>query len=198
MPLRRAPPPMRIGALPSSVSTRAPMARSGAAMRSMGRLRSEASPVSSTSKDCPASSPVMSRMPVPELPRSSGRAGGWRPRGPTPSTCSVPSPSARIGTPSASSACHVAVQSSPLRNPRTTVGPSAIAPSIRERWEMDLSPGTAMTPPMRSTGRATKCRAPPPPGLLLGEPAFTARPSDRPRGPGTGSPGARLPPAPAA
>src|SRR6185295_603211 len=62
----------------------------------------------------------------------------------------------RIDTPSASIAAWVARQSSLARNPCTTVRPSAIAPSINARCEMDLSPGTAIVPPTRSTGSARK------------------------------------------
>lgn len=37
-------------------------------------------------------------------------------------------------------------QSSPVKNPLTWVIPFDIAPSITERWEIDLSPGTVIVP----------------------------------------------------
>ena len=58
------------------------MSLSGAATRSIGRWRSDASPVSSLSNGCPASSPISSRIPVPELPRSRTLAGARSPRAP--------------------------------------------------------------------------------------------------------------------
>jgi len=36
--------------------------------------------------------------------------------------------------------------SSPRRNPLTVVVPLAIDPNMMERWEMDLSPGTEISP----------------------------------------------------
>ena len=65
-------------------SMRAPIVRSGAATRSIGRCCSDASPVSSLSNAWPASKPVSSRMPVPELPRSSTREAARRPAEPHP------------------------------------------------------------------------------------------------------------------
>ncbi len=49
----------------------APMSRSGAATRSMGRFCSEESPVSTEVNFCPASRPMDRRMAVPALPMSS-------------------------------------------------------------------------------------------------------------------------------
>jgi hypothetical protein len=46
----------------------------------------------------------------------------------------------------ARNAAMVAKLSSPRRNPLTVVTPLAIAPSIIERCEMDLSPGTPISP----------------------------------------------------
>ncbi len=50
-------------------------------MRAMGRRRSDASPVSSETKGCAASTPASMRMVEPELPQSSGALGpaGSRP-----------------------------------------------------------------------------------------------------------------------
>ena len=69
MPFSVWPPWIRTGGRPPSpVSMRAPISRSGPATRSMGRLESDSSPVSSVSNAWPASRPVSSRMEVPELP----------------------------------------------------------------------------------------------------------------------------------
>ena len=66
----RPPPSIVSGALvePSTPETAAPMARSGASTRSMGRWRIDASPSSTDPNGSPASRPASSRMPVPELP----------------------------------------------------------------------------------------------------------------------------------
>ena len=37
-------------------------------------------------------------------------------------------------------------QSAPSRNPSSSVVPSAMAPNMMPRWEMDLSPGTVSSP----------------------------------------------------
>ena len=135
---------------------RAPMSLSGAATRSIGRWRSEASPVSSLSNGCPASSPISSRIPVPELPRSRTLVGARSPRAPAPSIRTKPSGLRSMATPMASRAPWVARQSSLARKPCTTVVPSAIAPSISARCEMDLSPATVIRPPMCVVGTARK------------------------------------------
>jgi hypothetical protein len=67
-------------------TTVAPMRRSGAATRSIGRLRSDASPVMTDQKGWPASTPTRSLAPVPELPQSITFSGSVSPSGPRPST----------------------------------------------------------------------------------------------------------------
>ena len=69
------PPVTEIGAWPSSVRTAAPIDRSGAATRSIGRLRRLASPTSALGNGAAARSPASSRIEVPELPQSSRRRG---------------------------------------------------------------------------------------------------------------------------
>ena len=120
--------PDRIGAVPERVSTSAPMARSGLATRSMGRLLKDASPVSSLANGCDASTPASKRMPVPEFPRSNGPSGARNPSRPTPCTRMSP-PSTSTSTPRERNADAVARQSSPRRNPFTVLLPSASAPS---------------------------------------------------------------------
>ena len=53
----------------------------------------------------------------------------------------------------------VAIASAPLRKPDTRVTPVAMLPSITERCEIDLSPGTRTEPISRVAGRAIKFSA---------------------------------------
>ena len=72
-----APPRTRSGGRQRSPRpvTVAPMSPRGSATRSMGRLDSDASPVSSVSQSNPATRPASRRMEVPEFPQSSGAPG---------------------------------------------------------------------------------------------------------------------------
>ena len=85
-------------------------------------------------------------MAVPELPMSSVVSGARRPRIPTPSITSSPSLGPSIDTPMARKAASVARASAPSRKPLTWVRPSAMAESMMERCEIDLSPGTRRRP----------------------------------------------------
>ena len=60
----------------------------------------------------------------------------------------LPSMGPSISTPMSRNACKVASASSPSKNPVTRVVPSARAPNIIERCDMDLSPGTRISPCM--------------------------------------------------
>ena len=61
------------GGRPRRLSTTvAPISSSGSRMRRIGRLRSEASPSNIAVIGQPATAPITSRQPVPELPKSSG------------------------------------------------------------------------------------------------------------------------------
>ncbi len=89
--------------------------------------------------------PSINRVPVPELPKSSG-ADGWRsPPTPRPVTCQA-LPTFSIGAPSACSALAVSSTSSASSSPVSRVTPVAKAPSISARCEIDLSPGTRTRP----------------------------------------------------
>ncbi len=79
---------MATGAWPSVVSTAAPIARKGAATRSMGRDRRLSSPVSTVRKGDAAKSPASSRVEVPEFPQSRSCEGSTSPERPSPSTSS--------------------------------------------------------------------------------------------------------------
>ena len=65
------PPSIVSGGRSSVVRTVAPIARSGAATRSTGRLRSDSSPVSTVRKGRPASAPASMRIVEPEFSASS-------------------------------------------------------------------------------------------------------------------------------
>ena len=151
---RSAPPRTRSGGKMSSgraaslrPSIWAPICRSGAASRRMGRRVSDASPSRTVSKGRPASRPVMSRIVVPELPQSSACAAARNPAKPAPTTrASAPAASTSMATPSARSACAVDRLSPPRPRPVMATGPSVNAPNSRARCEIDLSPGTAHVP----------------------------------------------------
>ena len=157
----------------------APMRESGRITRSMGRRQSDASPVTWASSGWVARRPITSRAPVPELPKSSTAPGSARPPTPAPSTIQAPS-SSRIPAPSAASADAVRSTSSASRSPSMRVRPTALAPMISARCEIDLSPGTRMRPPTGPArvdcSAATPFPRPPvqsPPAR--GGPAFPAR-----------------------
>ena len=63
-------------------------------MRSIGRDRSEASPVKIAVTGWPEMTPINRRTPVPELPMSMTSSGAANPPMPHPKTCQVPSSSA--------------------------------------------------------------------------------------------------------
>src|SRR5690606_36990803 len=136
----------------SCVLIDAPISRNGCATRSIGRFDNDSSPVSVAENCWPAINPANRRMDVPELPISSGCCGAVRPCRPTPCTRTLPSCGPSMRTPMARKAFSVDSASSPSRNPLTSVTPSAIAPSMIDRCEMDLSPGTRTVPVTQPPG----------------------------------------------
>ena len=130
------------GGLPARLLIAAPICVNGVITRSIGRLHSESSPVNTLSKGWPPSSPARSRMAVPELPTSRSLCGACNPRSPTPCMEISVALGCWISTPSVVIAAMVARQSSPARNPLTSVRPLAMLPSSNARCETDLSPGT--------------------------------------------------------
>ena len=115
-------------------------------MRCIGRLRSDASPSKVAVIGQPATAPITSRQPVPELPKSSTPAGDPEPA----DADAVHAPGAFAGAlhgrPSARMALPVLSTSSPSSRPVMRVSPTASAPKISARWEIDLSPGTRTRP----------------------------------------------------
>ena len=132
---------------PSRISkVRAPIFSSGSRMRRIGRVRRLASPSNVTVIGQPATAPMASRQPVPELPKSSAAEGSAKPPTPTPRTLQARSPVRSTAAPSAFMALAVLMASSPSSMPVMRVSPTASAPRIRERSEIDLSPGTRTRP----------------------------------------------------
>jgi len=113
----------------------------------MGRLRRELSPV--TVKKRPpeaASSPNINLRVVPELPAFKISGGSHRLFKPTPWTITFSEFSWDISAPIVLKQLAVLRGSFPNNNPSMVVCPEAIAPSIKARWEIDLSPGTLIVP----------------------------------------------------
>ena len=133
---------------------RAPIRRSGAATRSIGRRQSEASPVNSARIGWLATRPMSSRADVPRIaaveaapPAGAGRRR--RPRRP----CQAPSAPVSIRAPIARSAAAVEATSPPSFSPSIRLRPTASAASISARCEIDLSPGTRAVPRKGPRGR---------------------------------------------
>ncbi len=140
----------------SALSYVAPNFVSGSSTRFIGRLRRLASPVKVAAIGVVAMAPITSREPVPELPKSSVASGAANPPTPTPFTRQVPGPSRVTVAPKARMASAVFSTSSASSRPVIRVSPTASAPRIRARWEIDLSPATRATPRKGREPRARK------------------------------------------
>src|SRR5579859_464969 len=112
----------------------------------MGRERKLASPVNTAAMGVVAIAPITSREPVPELPKSSSALGAFQFPTPVPRTRQRPGPSGVSSAPNPRKAPAVEWTSPDSKRPEMRVSPSASAPRIRARWEMDLSPGTWAVP----------------------------------------------------
>ena len=137
---------MASGGLPSSLSISAPISASGVVTRPIGRFCREKSPVITESKAWGANKPLSSRILVPEFPISRTFSGALRPCMPTPSISIRPCCGPRITTPMSLNAWTVHNASWPSRNPVAVVVPSAKAPNMTVRCDIDLSPGTRNEP----------------------------------------------------
>ena len=115
-------------------------------MRRIGRLRSEASPSKVAVIPWPPTTPIISRQPVPALPKSSGSRGAKSAPIPGPRIRHWPGASRSISAPSAWHALPVPSTSSPSSSPSTFVSPHVRRPNRKARWEIDLSPGGRMRP----------------------------------------------------
>ena len=131
-----------------------PIRLRGSITRRIGRERKEASPVRKLVKPWPESRPINSRAPVPALPISSTPSGSARPPTPTPHARQLPGPRRSSSTPMARRAPAVASTSSPSSSPSMRLSPTAMAASIKERWEIDLSPGRNAAPESAPCGAA--------------------------------------------
>ena len=154
-PCRRRPHTTSGGSVPPARAlTSAPSAARGRTMRSIGRRRSEASPLSTHIIGNAASMPASSRIDVPELPQSSTSSGSTSAPRPRPQTVSEsPAPSS-MRTPSARRQWIVARVSSASSMRSMRASPRARALKISARCVIDLSPGTAIVPRSRG-GLAT-------------------------------------------
>src|SRR6266576_5096828 len=137
---------MRIGGVCSGPSAKmfAPISRSGAITRSMGRRERPASPTRRLSNVCPESRPARSRIVVPEFPQLMSFLGGVRTRF-FPWTISVSGAGCSILTPKARMALTVRMQSSLGRKPPRVHTPLDKAAMITARCEILLSPGTVIS-----------------------------------------------------
>ena len=142
-----------MGAHPSCNSTRAPIACRGSAIRSMGRFRSDASPVSTLPKRCPAMMPESRRIVVPELPQFNGSSGGRSPSSPFPSISSTPSSFRSAVLPRARTQSSVDCGSAEVGKLWMRDVPSPRAESRADRCEIDLSAGSDTVPVRLSAWR---------------------------------------------
>ena len=118
-------------------------------MRRIGRLRSEASPSKRAVIAWPPTTPIISREPVPALPKSSVSRGPSSEPSPAPKTLQFPSPRRVTVAPSWRQAPAVRNTSSPSSRPSIVVSPTQSRPRISDRCETDLSPGGRRRPERR-------------------------------------------------
>ncbi len=139
------------GRSPSDALMAAPICVSGSMIRRMGRRLRDSSPIISLRNSYPATTPASMRIVDPLLPQSSATVGAVR---------LPPRPSISIfdrlrvtSAPRFSTQLRVLAQSAALEKLSRRVVPSAIAPSIAYRCEMDLSPGKRTLPRTLAAGK---------------------------------------------
>ena len=132
----------------------APISESGAATRSMGRDRSDSSPVSSKRRPSwPASRPGSSRASVPAFPQSMEPPARAARRGPRRARAGRPASSSSTATPSARTAASVDSVSSERPKPRTIVSPVADRPDEQRAVRDRLVAGHAQRAAQAGGGR---------------------------------------------
>src|SRR5437868_5975510 len=139
------------GRQPGPAEIFAPIWNSGVTIRSMGRRDSEASPIRSLLKCCPARMPANIRIVEPELPQSSAADAALR-AGPRPVISTVPFLCSTVH-PNSCMQAKVLAQSAPEEKFSKCVTPSAIPPNSAYRCEIDLSPGKRILPARFLAGR---------------------------------------------
>ena len=123
----------------------APICASGPTTLFIGLAWRYLSPVRVDVNCCGLKRPIKSLVVVPELPQSIILSGSLRPWRPFPLTktwvplISIEAPRARI-------AFAVDRVSSDIKKSLTKVVPVASEPSMRDLWDIDLSPGGAISP----------------------------------------------------
>ena len=90
--------------------------------------------------------PSINLTPVPEFPQSIIFLGSAKPPTPTPSTYQFPLSCFTTCAPKLLIASAVSKTSSPSKRPSISVHPIDSAPKIKERCDMDLSPGIIAVP----------------------------------------------------
>ena len=131
---------------PSRPRNCAPICDRGSITRFIGRLISELSPVKIALSSCEAQMPSSRRVDVPLFPISRISEGSFRLPTPIPCTRHNPSLPSTMRAPNACMALAVFMTSSPSSRPEIIVSPSASAPNISERCDIDLSPGIFVVP----------------------------------------------------
>ena len=129
-------------------------------MRRIGRVRRLASPSKVAVIGQPATAPIASRQPVPELPKSSAAAGSAKPPTPTPSTRQARSPVRSTVAPSACMAWAVLMASSPSSMPGDPgLADRQRAQDERARAKSTCRPGTRTRPVSAPERRAVSGEA---------------------------------------
>ena len=126
---------------------RAPIRRSGAATRSIGRRDSEESPVKAAAigwRGDEAHQQPRRSAAIAHVERAA-RAGAGR-RLPTPSTVQAAAVAGRSARPSPAARRRWRGRRRRRDSPSIRLRPRAMAAQIRARWEIDLSPGTRAVP----------------------------------------------------
>src|SRR3990167_7198800 len=154
MPIKCLLPIISIGAiLLSDKLISAPINRKGSATRNMGRRIKDSSPIKMELNFCADNKPHNNRMDVPELPQFNGVFEDFNPCNPTP--CTRADFFSRSKIISTQSACIILTvdNTSSLNNIFSICfTPFAIDDKIIARCEMDLSPGTLISPEITLVG----------------------------------------------